>query len=80
MEGMTLTGLLTKAAGEFPSRRALSVPGKLELTHARLRDLIDSAAAHLVSSGVRPADVVALTFPNTVEVWIRISCLVFSTI
>lgn len=67
MEGMTLTGLLTKAAGEFPSRRALSVPGKLDLTHARLRDLIDSAAAHLASCGVRPADVVALTFPNTVE-------------
>ncbi|XP_029123361.1 oxalate--CoA ligase isoform X2 [Elaeis guineensis] len=77
MEGITLTGVLAEAAGEFPSQRALSVPGKIELTHARLRDLIDSAAAHLVSSGVRPADVVALTFPNTVELaWISVQLVI----
>lgn len=68
MEGLTLTGTLKRAAAEFPDRRAISVSGKLELTHARLQSLVEEAAAELVASGVRPGDVVALTFPNTVEV------------
>ncbi|RWV94888.1 hypothetical protein GW17_00042534 [Ensete ventricosum] len=68
MEGLTtLTGLLRKAAGDFPSRRAISVPGRLELTHARLHQLVDAAAARLAAAGVRPGEVVALAFPNTVE-------------
>ncbi|MQL84174.1 hypothetical protein Taro_016683 [Colocasia esculenta] len=67
MEGLTLTGLLRKAAAEFPDRRALSVSGKLDLTHSRLQQLVDGAASVLASSGVRAGDVVALTFPNTVE-------------
>ncbi|KAL5812996.1 hypothetical protein ACOSQ3_027946 [Xanthoceras sorbifolium] len=53
MEGATLTGLLKQVAGEFPSRRALS--------------LVERAASRLVSAGVNAGDVVALTFPNTVE-------------
>jgi non-ribosomal peptide synthetase component E (peptide arylation enzyme) len=68
MENPTLTGLLTSAAGEFPSRRALSVSGKLDLTYARLQELIESAASRLVAAGVSVGDVVALVFPNTVEV------------
>ncbi|MQM22770.1 hypothetical protein Taro_055828 [Colocasia esculenta] len=67
MEGLTLTGILKRAAAEFPDRRAISVSGKLELTHARLQSLVEEAAGVLVASGVRPGDVVALTFPNTVE-------------
>uniref|UniRef100_A0A1D1ZJZ9 4-coumarate--CoA ligase n=1 Tax=Anthurium amnicola TaxID=1678845 RepID=A0A1D1ZJZ9_9ARAE len=67
MEGLTLTGVLRKAAADFPDRCAISVSGKFDLTHARLHLLVDEAAAELASSGVRPGDVVALTFPNTVE-------------
>ncbi|KAL4324393.1 hypothetical protein GQ457_11G023760 [Hibiscus cannabinus] len=67
MATVTLTGLLNKAAAEFPNRRALSVSGKFDLTHAQLKHLIDHAASLLVASGILPGDVVALTFPNTVE-------------
>lgn len=67
-EGLTLTGLLKEAAEKFPDRRAILVPGKIDLTHAQLHDLVESAAAAIAAAGVRPGDVVALTFPNTVEV------------
>ncbi|KAJ0525785.1 putative oxalate--CoA ligase [Helianthus annuus] len=63
----TLTGSLKHIAGIFPDRRALSVSGKFDITHSRLNQLIDHAAASLVAAGVKPHDVVALTFPNTVE-------------
>lgn len=68
----TLTGLLKRVAGEFPDRRALSVCGKFDLSHARLQELVDSAASKLVAGGVKPGDVVALVFSNTVEVFISI--------
>lgn len=69
MDSDTLTGLLKNVARKFPDRRALSVSGKFDLTHARLHDLIERAASRLVSAaGIKPGDVVALTFPNTVEV------------
>lgn len=69
MDSDTLTGLLENVAKKFPDRRALSVSGKFDLTHARLHDLIERAASRLVSAaGIKPGDVVALTFPNTVEV------------
>lgn len=68
IEGFTLTGMLKKAATDFPSRRAIAVPTKFDLTHARLQALIDSAATRLTAAGILPSDVVALTFPNTVEV------------
>lgn len=71
MENSTLTGLLKKAASEFPRRRALSVAGKFDLTHERLQELIEHAASLLVDAGVNAGDVVALTFPNTVEVRFR---------
>ncbi|KAE8710853.1 Oxalate--CoA ligase [Hibiscus syriacus] len=67
METVTLTGLLNKAAADFPNRRALSLSGKFDLTHAQLQHLIDHAASLLIASGILPGDVVALTFPNTVE-------------
>ncbi|RLM73855.1 4-coumarate--CoA ligase-like 10 [Panicum miliaceum] len=64
----TLTALLKKAAAAFPARRAVSVPGKIELTHAALDALVDAAAARLAAdAGVRPGHVVALSFPNTIE-------------
>ncbi|CAN6250723.1 unnamed protein product [Urochloa humidicola] len=64
----TLTALLKKAAAAFPDRRAVSVPGKLELTHAALDALVDAAALRLAAdAGVHPGSVVALSFPNTVE-------------
>ncbi|XP_010273067.1 PREDICTED: oxalate--CoA ligase [Nelumbo nucifera] len=67
MEKLTLTSLLKQAAGKFPSRRALSVSGKYDLTHARLQQLVDQAASRLIASGINAGDVVALTFPNTAE-------------
>jgi oxalate---CoA ligase len=64
----TLTALLKHAAAAFPSRRAVSVPGKAELSHSALDALVDAAAARLRSDGgVAPGSVVALAFPNTVE-------------
>lgn len=68
MEGPTLTGLLSRVAAQFPSRRAISVSGKFDLTYSRLLELIEGAASRLVESGINAGDVVALTFPNTVEV------------
>jgi acyl-CoA synthetase (AMP-forming)/AMP-acid ligase II len=67
----TLTGLLQAVAKQFPSRRAISVAGKLDLTHSHLNQLVESAANHLISVGIKPNDVVGLTFPNTVEVRFR---------
>lgn len=68
MGSLTLTGAVKRAASDFPSRRAISVPGRLELSHARLQQIVDGAAARLVAAGLRPGEVVALAFPNTVEV------------
>ena len=68
-EATTLTALLKEAAAAFPARRAVSVPGRLELTHAALDALVDAAAARLAAdAGVLPGHGVALAFPNTVEV------------
>ena len=75
MENLTLTGLLNKAALEFPTRRALSVSGKLDLTHSQLQHLVDHAASLLLASGIHPGDVVALSFPNTIEVHTQFSFL-----
>lgn len=65
----TLTGLFKSVAGDFPDRTALSLSGKFHLSHARLQHLVDSAASKLVGGGVKPGHVVALVFPNTVEVF-----------
>lgn len=67
MTTSTLTGLLKHVAGEFPSRRAVSVSGKFDVTHSKLVALIERAASGLVAAGIKPGDVVALTFPNSVE-------------
>ncbi|KAK9724615.1 hypothetical protein RND81_05G086900 [Saponaria officinalis] len=67
METLTLTGLLNDVAGKFPTRRAISVSGKFDLSHHRLHHLIELAAARISAAGVNPGDVVALTFPNTIE-------------
>ncbi|XP_022871664.1 oxalate--CoA ligase-like [Olea europaea var. sylvestris] len=67
MATFTLTGLLKQVAGRSPLLRAISVSGKFDLTHARLHELVERAAFRLLAAGVKPGDVVALTFPNTVE-------------
>ncbi|XP_047067727.1 oxalate--CoA ligase-like [Lolium rigidum] len=66
-ETLTLTALLKAAAAAHPSRRAIAVHGKIDLTHANLDALVDAAAARLHAAGVRPGQTVALCFPNTVE-------------
>lgn len=70
MENLTLTALLKQVAAKYPDRRAISLSGQFDITHARLDQLIERAASLLVSADVKPADVVALTFPNTVEVYL----------
>ncbi|WCJ36654.1 Oxalate--CoA ligase [Euphorbia peplus] len=67
MDTSTLTGLLKSVAGQFPQRRAVSVSGQFDLTHSQLHQLVEMAASRLVAAGVLPGDVVALTFPNSVE-------------
>ncbi|XP_041002859.1 oxalate--CoA ligase isoform X1 [Juglans microcarpa x Juglans regia] len=67
MENLTVTGMLRRVAGDFSSRRALSVSGKFDLTYARLQELVESAASRLVAADVNVGDVVALVFPNIVE-------------
>lgn len=67
MESSTLTGLLKNVAGKFPNNRAISAPNKFDLTHARLNELVERTASCLVAAGVKPGDVIALTFPNSVE-------------
>ncbi|KAG6788207.1 hypothetical protein POTOM_004263 [Populus tomentosa] len=67
MESLTLTALLNKSAKDFPNRRAVSLSGRLDLTHAQLQQIVDHAASLLISAGIHPGDVVALTFPNTIE-------------
>ncbi|EEF51385.1 probable CoA ligase CCL9 [Ricinus communis] len=67
MDSLTLTGLLKRVALEFPDNRAVSVSGKFDLSHSQLNELVDQAASRLVAAGIKPSDVVALTFPNTVE-------------
>jgi oxalate---CoA ligase len=74
MEATTLTALLKEAATAFSTRRAVAVPGRLELTHAALDALIDAAAARLAAdAGFLPGHVIALSFPNTVEVRLLLS-------
>ncbi|KAH7513948.1 hypothetical protein FEM48_Zijuj11G0037000 [Ziziphus jujuba var. spinosa] len=72
MENLSLTGLLKRTASEFSDRRAISASGKFDLTHAQLQEIVDHAASLLIASGIGHGDVVALTFPNSVEVYIYI--------
>ncbi|KAM3382035.1 oxalate-CoA ligase [Capsicum galapagoense] len=67
MECLTLTGFLKHVAEKYPSHRAISVSGRFDITHARLQQLVERAASQIVATGVKPGDVVALTFPNTIE-------------
>ncbi|KDP22274.1 hypothetical protein JCGZ_26105 [Jatropha curcas] len=67
MDSLTLTGLLKNIAGEFSNRRAVSISGKFDMTHSQLHELVERAASRLVEAGIKPGDVVALTFPNTIE-------------
>ena len=71
MDSATLTGLLKYVTGEYPEKRALSLSGKFDLTYSQLNELVEQAASRLVAAGIKPGDVVALTFPNTVEVLIK---------
>lgn len=67
----TLTMLLKNVAEKFPTRNAVSVSGRFIVTHKRLQQLIEQAASLLVAAGIQPGDVVALTFPNTIEVYLH---------
>jgi hypothetical protein len=49
MDATTLTALLKEAVAAFSTRRAVVVPGRLELTHAALDTLIDATTARLAA-------------------------------
>lgn len=66
--GVTLTDLIKKAARAFPSRTAITVSDILSLSYSCLDQIVEKTALFLVASGVKPGDVIALSFPNTVEV------------
>lgn len=68
MDSFMITGIFKHVAGDFPDRRAVSVSGKFDLTYSHLHQLVEKAAYRLVAAGIKPGDVVALTFPNTIEV------------
>ncbi|KAJ0098302.1 hypothetical protein Patl1_20127 [Pistacia atlantica] len=76
MESVTVSGLFKQAAENFPSRRAVSVSGKFDLTYSRLHELVERAATRLVASGINAGDVVAFTFPNTVEMVIMLLAVI----
>ncbi|KAK1264468.1 4-coumarate--CoA ligase-like 10 [Acorus gramineus] len=76
MEAQSLTETLTMSAAQFPSRRALSISGRFDLTYSRLHELVEEAAHLLISHGVRHGDVIALTFPNTVEFVITLMAVI----
>lgn len=65
---ISLTSLLCKAAEEFPNQRAIAVSGTYELTHSQLQATVTACVARLRAAGVGHGDVVALTFPNSIEV------------
>ncbi|KMZ67635.1 4-coumarate--CoA ligase-like 10 [Zostera marina] len=65
--GVTLTDLIKKAARAFPSRTAITVSDILSLSYSCLDQIVEKTALFLVASGVKPGDVIALSFPNTVE-------------
>eukprot|EP01018_Ginkgo_biloba_P012753 Gb_08876 [translate_table: standard] len=68
MNARSLTVLLRKAAEEFPEQTAIiNVSGKYQLTHSHLQRIVNACAAELRSSGIAVGDVVALSFPNSIE-------------
>ncbi|KAH9317016.1 hypothetical protein KI387_018785, partial [Taxus chinensis] len=66
-ERITLTALLAKAAEEFPQQKAVIVPGKYQLLYSDLQRIVDVCAAQLKCAGIAQGDVVALSFPNSIE-------------
>lgn len=66
-ESITLTALLTRTSSQYPDTPALITPGGPKLTYAQLVAAVNEGATQLVRSGVKPGDVVALSFPNSIE-------------
>jgi len=63
----TLTGLLNNVCQEFPQNKAVIVSGKFEVTYAEMQRLVNRCAVKLRNAGIGSGDVVALTFPNSIE-------------
>eukprot|EP00250_Pteridium_aquilinum_P009612 c18796_g1_i1 orf=434-2002(-) len=66
-EIITLTGLLSRRCEECPDATALISAGGPELTYAQLHAAVNEGASQLLRAGVKPGDVVALSFPNSLE-------------
>jgi acyl-CoA synthetase (AMP-forming)/AMP-acid ligase II len=65
---LILSALINNAWDKFPQHKALIVSGKFEVTYAELQRLVNRCAAKLRNAGIGTGDVVALTFPNSIEV------------
>ncbi|KAI5073231.1 hypothetical protein GOP47_0011244 [Adiantum capillus-veneris] len=66
-EIITLTGLLQRRCAECPDNLALLSSGGPELTYAYLDAAVNEGATQLLRAGIKPGDVVALSFPNSIE-------------
>eukprot|EP00253_Pinus_taeda_P016298 PITA_16298 len=64
---LTLSALLNNACDEFSQHKALILPEKFDVTYAELQRLVNICAAKLRNAGIGRGDVVALTFPNSIE-------------
>jgi acyl-CoA synthetase (AMP-forming)/AMP-acid ligase II len=64
---LILSALINNACDKFPQHKALIVSGKFEVTYAELQRLVNRCAAMLRNAGIGTGDVVALTFPNSIE-------------
>lgn len=68
-EAISLTGLLSRRCAENAESTALISPGGPTLSYAQLHAAVNKGASQLLQAGIKPGDVVALSFPNTLEVF-----------
>ncbi|MCO5559419.1 hypothetical protein L7F22_013019 [Adiantum nelumboides] len=66
-EKITLSALLQRRCAEGFDHSALIDSGGRELTYARLDAAVNEGATQLLCAGIKPGDVVALSFPNSIE-------------
>ncbi|KAH9317017.1 hypothetical protein KI387_018786, partial [Taxus chinensis] len=62
-----LTALLAAAAEKYSHQKSVIVSGKYELLYSDLQTIVDACAAQLRNAGISHGDVVALSFPNSIE-------------
>ncbi|KAH7293921.1 hypothetical protein KP509_28G048100 [Ceratopteris richardii] len=66
-EIVTLTSLIKRTCAESSNSLAIVTPGGPTLTYAQLDVAVDEGASQLLRAGIKPGDIVAITFPNSIE-------------